>query len=64
MGPREALDIISALIKAGLASNDLSEVHALLRDMQRTAQTAISQRGLRRRRLLTLTNRSLNIARR
>jgi len=64
MGPREALDIISGLIKAGLASSDLGEIHALLRDMQRTAQTATSQRGLRRGRLLTLSNRSLNVARR
>jgi hypothetical protein len=64
MGPREALDIIAALIKAGLDSDDIGEVHALLRDMQRTAHTAISQRGLRRGRLLSLSNRSLNVARR
>jgi hypothetical protein len=64
MGPREALDIISALIKAGLASNDIGEVHALLRDMQQTAQTAISQRGLRRRQLLSIANRTLNVAQR
>src|SRR5829696_7276827 len=60
MGPREALDCISTMVKAGLACDDIGEVHALLRDMQLTAQRAISQRGLRSRRVLSLTNRSLN----
>jgi hypothetical protein len=60
MGPREALDRISAMIKAGLASDDIGEIHALLQDMQLIAQKAISQRGLRRGRVLSLTNRSLN----
>src|SRR3954469_7424046 len=60
MGPREALDRISSMIKAGLACDDIGEVHALLRDMQQTAQRAISQRGLRSGRVLSLTNRSLD----
>jgi hypothetical protein len=47
-------------IKAALACDDVSEIHALLRDMQLTAQKAIGKRGLRRGRLLSLTNRSLN----
>src|SRR5215212_7201584 len=45
---------------SALACNDIAEVHALLRDMQLTAQKAISQRGLRSGRVLSLTNRSLN----
>jgi hypothetical protein len=60
MGPREALDHIAAKIKAALACDDVGEIHALLRDMQLTAQKAIGKRGLRRGRLLSLTNRSLN----
>jgi hypothetical protein len=48
------------MIKAGLACNDIAEIHALLHDMQLTAQKAIGQRGLRRARVLSLTNRSLN----
>lgn len=60
MGPREALDHITADIKAALASDDVGAIHALLRDMQQTAQKAIGNRGLRRGRLLSLTNRSLN----
>jgi hypothetical protein len=60
MGPREALDRISTMIKAGLASGDIGEIQALLQDMQLIAQKAISQRGLRRGRVLSLTNRSLN----
>jgi hypothetical protein len=60
MGPREALDQICTMIKAGLACDDVDRIHALLRDMKLTAEQAISQRGLRRGRVLALTNRSLN----
>jgi len=57
MGPREALERIAAMINAALASNDLEAVHALLQDMQAMTRRAINERGLRRGRLLNLTNR-------
>ena len=60
MGPREALDHIAADIKSALACGELGEIHALLHHMQQTAQKAIGDRGLRRGKLLGLTNRSLN----
>lgn len=60
MGPREALDHIAAKIKDALRCDDVGEIHGLLRDMQATAQKAIGNRGLRRGKLLSLTNRSLN----
>jgi hypothetical protein len=60
MGPREALDRISTMINTGLACDDVGRIHALLRDMKLTAEQAISQRGLRRGRVLSLTNRSLS----
>jgi len=60
MGPREALDRISTMIKAGLACDDIGQIHALLGDMKLTVEQAISPRGLRRGRLLSLTNRSLS----
>jgi hypothetical protein len=60
MGPREALARISTMINAGLACDDVGRIHALLRDMKLTAEQAISRRGLRRGRVRSLTNRSLN----
>jgi len=48
------------MIKAGLACDDVGQIHALLGDMKLTAEQAISQRGLRRGRMLSLTNRSLS----
>jgi hypothetical protein len=52
MGPREALEQISALIKVAAASNDIAAIHALLRDMQIVTERAIGAGTLRRAKLV------------
>jgi len=52
MGPGEALEQISATIGVALASNDLQDVHALLREMRAVASGAIGSGTLRHARLL------------
>jgi predicted dinucleotide-binding enzyme len=54
MGPREALEQISAMIRVALASNDIAAVHALLRDMQTVTERAISFGTLRRAKLVRM----------
>ena len=51
MGPREALEQISATIKVAMESNDLLAVQSLLRDMQAITERAIGAGTLRRGRL-------------
>ena len=51
MGPREALEQISAMIKVAVASNDIAAIHALLREMQGVTERAIGSGTLRRARL-------------
>ena len=53
IGPREALEQIAAMIKVGMAADDLATVHDLLRDMQSVARRAIGTGTLRHARLLT-----------
>ena len=54
MGPREALEQISAMIKVAVASNDIAAVHALLRDMQTVTERAIGSGTLRRAKLVRM----------
>jgi stage V sporulation protein SpoVS len=54
MGPREALEQISALIKVAAASNDIAAIHALLRDMQTVTERAIGAGTLRRAKLVRI----------
>jgi predicted dinucleotide-binding enzyme len=54
MGPREALEQISALIKVAVASNDIAAIHALLRDMQTVTERAIGAGTLRRAKLIRM----------
>jgi hypothetical protein len=51
MGPREALEQISAMIRAAAETNDLQAVQALLREMQGVTERAIGSGTLRRARL-------------
>jgi hypothetical protein len=51
MGPREALEQISAMIKVAVASNDIAAIHALLREMQAVTERAIGAGTLRRAKL-------------
>lgn len=51
MGPREALEQISAMIKTAVETNDLQAVQALLREMQAVTERAIGAGTLRRARL-------------
>jgi hypothetical protein len=48
------------MIKAGLACDDIDQIHALLADMKLTIEQAVTLRGLRRGRAPSLTNRSLS----
>jgi hypothetical protein len=54
MGPREALEQISAMIKVAVASNDIASIHALLRDMQAVTERAIGSGTLRRAKLVRM----------
>ncbi|MEA2948006.1 MAG: hypothetical protein QOI40_3336 [Alphaproteobacteria bacterium] len=54
MGPREALEQISALIKVAAASNDIAAIHVLLRDMQTVTERAIGAGTLRRAKLVRI----------
>jgi hypothetical protein len=54
MGPREALEQISAMIKAAVASNDVAAIHALLREMQGVTERAIGSGTLRRAKLVRM----------
>jgi hypothetical protein len=56
MGPREALEQISAMIKIAAASNDIAAIHALLRDMQAVTKRAIGSGTLRRARLTRMAS--------
>jgi hypothetical protein len=52
MGPRQALEQISAMIKLALASDDPVAIHALLREMQTVTERAIGSGTLRRAKLV------------
>ena len=54
MGPREALEQISALIKVAVASDDIASIHALLREMQAVTERAIGSGTLRRAKLVRM----------
>jgi hypothetical protein len=54
MGPREALEQISAMIKAAAASDDIAAIQALLREMQAVTERAIGSGTLRRARLVRM----------
>ena len=54
MGPREALEQISAIIKVAVASNDIVAIHALLREMQGVTERAIGSGTLRRAKLVRM----------
>jgi hypothetical protein len=54
MGPREALEQISAIIKVAVASDDIVTVHALLREMQGVTEGAIGSGTLRRAKLVRM----------
>ena len=54
MGPREALEQISAMIKVAVASNDIAAIHALLRAMQGVTERAIGSGTLRRAKLVRM----------
>ena len=56
MGPREALEQISAMIKLAIASNDIAGIHALLREMQAVTERSIGSGTLRRARLARMAN--------
>jgi hypothetical protein len=56
MGPREALEQISAMIKVAVALNDVAGIHALLREMQAVTERAIGSGTLRRARLARISN--------
>ena len=56
MGPREALEQISAMIKVAMASNDIAGIHALLREMQTVTERAIGSGTLRRARLARMAD--------
>ena len=56
MGPREALEQISAMIKVAVVSNDIAAIHALLREMQAVTERAIGSGTLRRARLSRISN--------
>ena len=58
IGPREALDRISARIKAALTSTDIDDIHALLREMELIARDAGGRGELARRRLRGLVDRT------
>lgn len=58
MGPREALEQMTAMINEASASNDLAEVHLLLRQMQSIASKAIGTGTLRRAKLLRIAQAS------
>jgi hypothetical protein len=55
MGPREALEQISAMIKAARGLDDVVAIHALLREMQAVTERAIGSGTLRRAKLIRLT---------
>jgi len=52
MGPREALAQIMATIKLAKATDDLAEIHRLLREMEVVIQGAIGRGTLRQGRTL------------
>jgi hypothetical protein len=54
MGPREALEQISAMIKVAVASNDIAAIHALLHEMQGVTERAIGSGTLRRAKLVRM----------
>jgi hypothetical protein len=54
MGPREALEQISAMIKVAVAADDIASIHALLRDMQAVTERAIGSGTLRRAKLVRM----------
>jgi hypothetical protein len=54
MGPREALEQISAMIKVAAASDDLQAIRALLREMQGVTERAIGSGTLRRAKLVRM----------
>lgn len=54
MGPREALEQISAMIKVAVTSNDIAAIHALLREMQAVTERAIGSGTLRRAKLVRI----------
>ena len=54
MGPREALEQISAMIKVAVTSNDIAAIHALLREMQGVTERAIGSGTLRRAKLVRM----------
>ena len=58
MGPREALEQISAMIKVAVASNDVAAIHTLLREMQEVTERAIGSGTLRRAKLVRMANAS------
>ena len=62
MGPREALERISTLIIAGLASRDVNHIHGILQEMQATAEKGIGDREVRWARVFTLSSRTNNRA--
>jgi hypothetical protein len=58
MGPREALAQIMAMVKLGQSTNDVAEVHAVLREMEAVIHLAMSRRNVKRARtLLSLRHR-------
>jgi hypothetical protein len=54
MGPREALEQISAMIKTAIALNDVVAIHALLHEMQSVTERAIGSGTLRRAKLVRM----------
>jgi hypothetical protein len=54
MGPREALAEIASMIKLAKATHDVSEIHRLLAEMEKVAQTAIGRGTLRQARIMQL----------
>jgi hypothetical protein len=58
MGPREALERVSTLIRAGLASHEVEQIHALLQQMQMTAEKGLGEREVRWARVFTLSSRT------
>jgi hypothetical protein len=54
MGPREALEQISAMIKVAVVSDDLQAIRALLREMQGVTEHAIGSGTLRRAKLVRM----------
>ena len=58
MGPREALEHISALIRDALTTADIEAAHRLLREMNEITDEAIGRGRVRRGRLLLRNIRS------